>query len=281
MLDRTRVRLGNFAAEEGRWPDPQVPSVDRALNLLELLASSTIGLKLSMISRRLNIPKSSAHYLLTTLAKRNLVRRDADRRVYSLGIQSQFFGRVSDAEPELKAICSPFIQSLSKELALTAQVGIREGNEVRIVDRSEVPGSKLDSWVGRHFDLHCTAIGKALISYLSEVEVENLFRAHGLPKHNEQTVCSLEILKGQLAEARRRGFAVDDEEHEIGVRCLASPIFNHLGGVVAAICIFGPVSRLSRSEIPALGLEIAKTAREVSRIFSGLVPHLEPTLLKV
>ena len=142
------------------------------------------------------------------------------------------------------------------------------------------PESRLDSWVGRHFDLHCTAIGKALISYLPDSEVENLFRAHGLPKHNERTICSLEVLIAELAEARRQGFSMDNEEHELGVRSIASPIVNHLGGVLAAVCIFGPASRLSALETPALGLEVLKTAKEITRNLNGLPPDLRRALLR-
>lgn len=257
--------MGSLVAEGSGFRDPSVPSVDRALNLLDLLASTSAGLNLSMISRKLNIPKSNAYYLVTTLAKRNFVRRSPDRRVYLLGTLAPSFAKSSRAEADLKKLCSPYIQSLSKKLGMTAQIGVLEGAEARIIERSELPGPRLDSWVGRHFDLHCTAIGKALISYLPEPEVENLFRTRGLPKHNVNTVCSLEVLKSHLAETRRRGFATDDEEHELGVRCVASPIFNHLATVIAAICVFTPASQLLRAEMQALGVEVTKVAREISR----------------
>jgi DNA-binding IclR family transcriptional regulator len=270
-------------ADETQLSDARVPSVDRALNLLDLLASSPCGMNLTTISRRLNIPKSSAYYLLTTLAKRNFVRRTPDGRLYSLAIEVSPFMDVTSQESGLKSLCAPFIRSLSKSLRMTAQTGIREGCEARIIDRSEMPGLTLDSWVGRHFDLHCTAIGKALIAFLPDAEVENLFRARGLPKHNENTICSLDLLKAQLADARSQGFSTDDEEHELGVRCVASPIFNHVEAVVGAICIFSPSSRLSRADMPNIGLEVAKVAREISRALndsssSGFTPKL--TFLK-
>jgi DNA-binding IclR family transcriptional regulator len=87
--------MGSLVAEQSRLRDPSIPSVDRALNLLELLASTTAGMNLSMISRKLNIPKSSAHYLITTLAKRNLVRRSSGSRVYSLAMDALPFARTN------------------------------------------------------------------------------------------------------------------------------------------------------------------------------------------
>jgi IclR family transcriptional regulator, KDG regulon repressor len=235
------------------------------LNLLELLASTAAGLNLSMISRKLNIPKSSAYYLVTTLARRNFVQRSPGGRVYSLGTDALAFAKANPAELDLKTLCSPYVQSLSNRLGMTAQVGIREGAEARIIDRSETYGLRLDSWIGRHFDLHCTAIGKALVSYAADSELKQLFRSRGLPKHNENTVCSLEVLKSHLLDVKRRGFATDDQEHELGVRCVASPIFNYMGGVVGAICVFSPTTRLSRSEMPNVGAEVASAAREISR----------------
>lgn len=242
-----------------------VPSVDRALNLLELLASASAGMTITTISRRLSIPKSSAYYLVTTLAKRNFVRRKAGEHLYFLGTNAPPFATNGDAESDLKQLCSPHIRALSRKLGMVAQIGIREGSEVRIIDRSEIPGLRLDSWVGRHFDLHCTAVGKALISYLTDSEVESLVRARGLPRHNQNTLCSMELLKAQFTESRRLGFSTDDEEHELGVRCVASPIFNHLGGVAAAVCIFAPIGRLAPAEMPNVGEEVAKAAQEISR----------------
>jgi hypothetical protein len=106
-------------ADETQLSDARVPSVDRALNLLDLLASSPCGMNLTTISRRLNIPKSSAYYLLTTLAKRNFVRRSPDGRLYSLAIEVSPFMDVTSQESGLKSLCAPFIRSLSKSLRMT------------------------------------------------------------------------------------------------------------------------------------------------------------------
>jgi DNA-binding IclR family transcriptional regulator len=246
-----------------------VPSVDRALDLLELLACSNTGLSLSMISRRLNIPKSSAYYLVTSLARRNCVRRSADRRSYSLGTDAPGFRKLGDAESDLKALCSPHLEALSKKLGMPAQLGTRDGGEVRIITRTPMPGLKLDSWVGRHFDLHCTALGKALISNLDDAELEKLIKIRGLAKHNENTLCSLELLKSHLAEIKKLGFATDDEEHELGVRCVASPLFNSQGGVIAAIGVFTSRERLPLSEMFKVGSELKQVAREICRTLNG------------
>jgi IclR family KDG regulon transcriptional repressor len=127
---------------------------------------------------------------------------------------------------------------------------------------------RLGSWIGRHIDLHCTTVGKALVSYMTDPEVESLITIRGLPRHNRNTFCSVELLKAQFTETRRLGFATDDEEHELGIRCVSSPVFNHLGSVVAAVCVFAPIGRLSRTEMPNVGEELVNCALEISRDLS-------------
>ena len=258
-------------ADQGQDYHKKVPSVDRALDLLELLASANTGMSLSVISRRLNIPKSSAYYLVTSLARRNCVWRSPDRRVYSLGTDAPGFLKACDAESELKTLCAPHLEALSKSLGMPAQIGMREGGEVRIIARTQMPGLKLDSWVGRHFDLHCTALGKALISNLADAELEKLLKIRGLARHNQNTVCLLAPLKSQLAEIRSCGFATDDEEHELGVRCVASPLFNSSGGIIAAIGVFASSEHLLRSEMPEVGVKLRTVAREVTRTLNGVL----------
>jgi DNA-binding IclR family transcriptional regulator len=256
-------------ADQGQDYHKKVPSVDRALDLLELLASANTGMSLAVISRRLNIPKSSAYYLVTSLARRNCVWRSPDRRVYSLGTDAPGFLKAGDAEAELKTLCAPHLEALSKSLGMPAQIGMREGGEVRIIARTPMPGLKLDSWVGRHFDLHCTALGKALISNLADAELEKLLKIRGLAKHNQNTMCSMALLKSQLADIRRCGFATDDEEHELGVRCVASPLFNSLGGIIAAIGVFASSEQLLRSQMSEVGLKLRAVAKETCRSLHG------------
>ena len=132
-------------------------------------------------------------------------------------------------------------------------------------------GKRLDSWVGRHFDLHCTALGKALLAYLSDEEVERLFEQNDLSSHNPNTICSLSKLKAHLAVIRARGYAVDDQEHELGVRCVAAPILSEHGRALAAVTVFSPVNQFPSWQIPQCGLKVVSAAREISR--SLLLPR--------
>lgn len=245
--------------------ETRVPSVDRAINVLELVAGARRGLTLSQISQKLLIPKSSAHYLIQGLVGRGYLMRNPGGRDYSLGLCAGSLANTAVARSQLNTVCTPYLQKLVQKLGLIAQVAVLDGAEALIINVNTPANFQLDSWVGHHFDLHCTAVGKALIAHLSDLELERLLQDRGLPMHNPNTVCSLGTLKGHLAETRTRGFATDNEEHALGVRCIAAPVFNPLKKVVAAICTFSSKSNLLNWQIPAIGCELVCAAREISR----------------
>jgi IclR family transcriptional regulator, KDG regulon repressor len=260
------IAVGWSAQKKVGSSETRVPSVDRALDLLELLALSDHGLTLSEVSRKLQIPRSSAHYLIQSLACRGYLERNPAGRDYVLGLRVANFAHSVAARSQLKMISSPYLRDIVKESGLTAQLGVLDGAEALVIDRVDAPtGMQLDSWVGRHFELHCTALGKALIAYLSDAEVEKLFEGRGLSRHNPNTLCSMEAVRAQLAEVRIKGYALDNEEHEIGVRCLAAPIFNYLGSAVAAICVFSSASKFTSWRVSGVGNKIVSVAVEISR----------------
>lgn len=266
--------MGIFGEPSGRNKniESRVPSVDRALDLLELLATSDHGLTLSDVSRVFGIPKSSTHYLLHDLARRGYVERDPGGRTYSLGLQATGLATIRLTKSLLTALCEPYVKQLAKNLNLCAQLGILDAAEAIVIAKADPgAGKKFDSWIGRHFELHCTALGKALIAFVSKPELTKLFQNCTLPKHNPNTICSLQSLEVHLGIVRANGFAVDDEEHELGVRCIAAPIFNFLGRPIASICVFGPTDRLPKLNLKSLGSRVAAVATEVSRHLSEQV----------
>jgi IclR family KDG regulon transcriptional repressor len=262
------------------FPEKRVPSVDRALNLLEMVELSEQGLTLSEVSRKLGIPPSSAHYLIRSLVMRGYLERKPCGRGYTLGLRAANFARLPSAKLLLKEFCSPFLQVLAEEVGLTAQVGVLDGAEALVIDRVQAADDiRLDCWVGRHFDLHCTALGKALIAHSPTEEVEKLFEGRALPRHNHRTIHSISGIWAQLAEVRERGYAIDDEEHELGVRCVAAPVFNYLGVTVAAVSVFSSVNKFANSRIGHIGKRVLEVGWEISRNLGDsplMLPDLHP-----
>ncbi len=210
--------------------DFRLPAVDRAMSLFELLAEAQTGLTLSQLSRKLDIPKSTAHYLLHTLQTRGYVQRSADGRQYSLGLRFADVARGDNAEVSLRTLAVPYLRQIVARLDLTATLAIRRSAEAAIVARVE---SRHDegggAWVGRHVDLHCTAQGKALIIDLSQEELNKLFASRELARFTSKTICSLSALKVHLTEIRARGYAVNDEEMVTsGIRAVAAPVVDSI-----------------------------------------------------
>lgn len=244
----------------------RLPAVDRAINLLERLASATGGLTLSEVSRKLGIPKSSAHYLLFTLAVHGYVERSADGHHYTLGLRAFDFANLNVAEVHLQMVCLPHVQKVIGKLNLTTQIVVLRAGEGVVIAKVDPTSDKWKgTWVGRHVDLHCTAVGKCLIAHLTDGEIETLFRDRELVRFTAKTICSLEALKAHLAEVRAKGFALNEEEYMIGARSVGAPVLNEVGRVVASISVTGTPRQIPPSRMPHLGNELIGVAREISR----------------
>jgi DNA-binding IclR family transcriptional regulator len=249
--------------------DFRLPAVDRAMSLFELLAESQKGLTLSQLSRKLDIPKSTAHYLLHTLHTRGYVQRSPDGRHYSLGLRLADVARGDNAELSLRALAIPYLRQIVARLDLTATLAVRRSAEAVLVARVE---SSQDAgggaWVGRHVDLHCTAQGKALIAHLSDEELSRLFAGRELARFTTKTICTLPALRAHLVEVRARGFAVNDEEMVFGIRAIAAPVVDSLGTVVASVTVRGTTHRIPTHLIAQLGREMILVSREMSQRIS-------------
>src|SRR5712664_4248447 len=225
----TRAATG-VSAENKKRPSTreQVTSVERALSILELLASKHQGLSTSAISRSTNLPKSSTSYLLRTLVARGYVRRDTETGQHTLGIRVLSLGGRAVQEKALR------------------ELAILDHGDAVYVERIESPGFiKMDIWNGRRVAPQATAVGKALICRLERQEVQEIAALHPLSPVSPKTIVTLPHLLEELAAIRRRGYAIDDEEHAVGVRCGAAPVFAAGGEVVAAIGVSGTVSQLN------------------------------------
>lgn len=247
----------------------RLPAVDRAMNLLELLAVSRNGLTLSELSRKLEIPKSTAHYLIYTLSTRGYVQRTTNGR-HSLGLRLTGIASQSKAEVDLSALATPYLREVAARVNLTATAAILKGAEAVIIGRAnafrDIGGG---AWVGRHLDLHCTAQGKALLSGCPDEELNRLFLRRELAQYTSKTIISLDALKAQLAEVRVRGYATNDEEQVHGVRAVAAPILDPLGNVMTCISVRGSLDQIPHSRFAELGREMIRASRDIALQISG------------
>jgi DNA-binding IclR family transcriptional regulator len=238
----------------------QVTSVERALSILELLASKHHGLSTSEISRFAKVPKSSTSYLLRTLVSRGYVHRDAETGQHTLGIRVLSLGGQATQGMALREVALPHLRHLVDRTRLGAHLAVLDHADAVYVERIESPGFiKMDIWNGRRVAPHATAVGKALICNLDPEELQEIVAHHHVSPASANTITTVPRLLTELASTRQRGYAVDNEEHAVGVRCVAAPVFAASGDIVAAIGVSGTVSQISDSYLPAVG-NIVRTA---------------------
>lgn len=251
-------------------------SVERALTILEAVGQRDGGMTNSEISRRLEIPKSSASYILRVLERRGYLHRDAETGKYRLGLAVLNLSRAVDEGLDLRETAAPVLRQLADRHRLAAHLGVLDQGEAVYMEKADVPGLiKMDTYPGRRTDAHSTSIGKAIVAYLPEEEVEEIARKRGLARRTPRTITSLAKLKRDLALVRSRGYALDDEENNLGVRCVAAPVFDASGRVVASINVTGTIAQVDADAVPRLAEVVKEAALRISRKL-GYKPPAEP-----
>ncbi|GAB4221859.1 MAG: DNA-binding transcriptional regulator KdgR [Spirochaetales bacterium] len=242
-----------------------VNSVLRAFAILTLLGKKG-RMTLSQLCRELRIPKSTAFSILETLEKEQAVAREEETGMYSLGIRLLELGQEAQQNFELRRVASPVLQQLNREIDETVHLTVLDNDVVLYVDCYE-SSKRLRTYsvIGVRAPLYCTAVGKALLAFLDPDEQGRILQRMEFHPFTPHTITSKEALQKNLEEVRRRGYSVDDIEHEEGVRCVGAPIYNNKGRVCASLSISGPASRISSERIELFGQKALATAREISR----------------
>ncbi len=240
-----------------------VPALERGLLILEALAKSRHGVTLSQLARKLGVPKSTSHALLLTFERCGYAQRDEETGRYRIGSRLYALANMALSGTSLPDQAAPFLHQLMQQTGLTVHLAVLEQGEAVLIDKMAPPGApKLATWIGKRMGLHCTALGKALIAHLPEAEAEEHVRNQGLLRHNENTIASMRKLRQACDAVRQSGYAIDDEEEEIGVRCVGAPVLNGERQVVAAISISGPAAQLE--DLAGLAALVKHTALAVS-----------------
>jgi DNA-binding IclR family transcriptional regulator len=242
-----------------------VPSLERGLAILRILVKSRAGLSLSQVTRQLNLPKSSAHCLLRTLEETGYVYREKSCGKYRVSLSICDLARQALQGIRLREQARPALRVLVERTRMTVHMAVMEQRSCVLIEKVVPPGApRTATWIGKQLAVHCTAVGKAMLAHLPEGEVDELISEQGLIRYNDNTICSVRQLKQELHAIRLRGYALDDEEEEIGVRCVGAPIFSASGEVIAALSIVGEASQFSEEQLPFLCRNVMETAHLVS-----------------
>jgi len=243
----------------------QVQVLDRALAILDLLSFEGPDLSLGEVSDKLELHKSTVHRLIMVLERHKLIERNSLNGRYRLGLKLFELGTRAVSRLDLRERARPVLERLVLETSETVHLGILDDTEVLYLDKVEPARSvRMSSSVGRRNPAYCTAMGKSILAYLTEAQVEAIVRKHGLKAMTANTITSLLELKAELAGIRERGYAVDNEEIEEGVRCVGCVVRDFSGGPVAAISVSAPAFRISREKAKNLSRPVIAAANTLS-----------------
>ncbi len=248
-----------------RAEDSPSTAVERALAILEAVAQRG-GLTNSDLSRRIGIPKSSASYLLRTLEGRGYLRREPETGKYQLGLKLLGLSRGVLTGLNIREAALPVLRQLVDRSQLTAHLAVLDHRQAVYIEKVDAPGFiKMDTWVGRRMVVHATSVGKVLVAHLPKAEVDAIIKEHGLPKRTPKTITSRAKFLRELERVRVQGYAVDDEENNLGARCVGAPVFNSLGQVEASVGVSGTIGQIDRRHLPRIAELVREAARKISR----------------
>ncbi|MDG9720887.1 IclR family transcriptional regulator [Streptomyces sp. DH24] len=262
--DRDEEQTANAAKQGGRGPASAVQSVDRAVNVLEILARHGEA-GVTEIADELEVHKSTAFRLLGVLENRGLVSQAQDRGKYYLGAGVLRLAGAAAVRLDISQEGVPVCRELADELGETANIAVLDDDAaVNIMQARGTASVTAQNWLGRRTPLHATSSGKVLLAYMPPTLREGLL-ARPLPRFTQRTVTSAAMLRGELETVVEQGYSLTVEELEIGLAAVAAPIRAHDGKVIAAISVSGPVYRLSEDRLPELGKRVEEAASELSR----------------
>jgi len=249
----------------------EVKSVDRALYLLEVMAKKNGEVGLVELCKKTHINTTTLYRLLHTLQNRGFVVQNPNTGRYRLGLKLLELGHTVVEQFELRKIALPFLQELMEKTGETANLVILNEGEAIYIEKAESPASlRMFYRIGKQAPAHATGVGKVLLAALSSEEVIEIIEKRGLCKLTENTIASLEKLQEELEKIHKNGFAIDNEECEIGAKCIAAPIKDYTKQVVAAVSISGPSVRLSEGRLN----EFIKLAKETAYKISQKIGYL-------
>jgi DNA-binding IclR family transcriptional regulator len=239
-------------------------SIDKTLSLLEAISQNARGLSLADIVKSVGIPKTTAFRILEILTAREYVTWNPDNEKYYIGIKALEIGISGLVGQDIVDVSIPYLQELSLAVGETSFLAVYNNGDVVYLYKAEGTSSiQTTARLGSRRPAYCTALGKVILANLPIEETDRIFEKK-LAKFTEKTVVDRIRLYEEFAHIRTDGYSVDDEGIEYGLYCLAVPVYNYTGGVIAAISVSGPIKRISESrekvieELKSVGATISR-----------------------
>jgi IclR family acetate operon transcriptional repressor len=228
----------------------KITSLDRGLRILQVLSGEGEGLGVTELSRRLGADKSVVYRTLSLFMQHDYIEQDPVTKKYVLGFKVVELANRRLKSINLFSVAKPTLKDVAKQSGEIVVLAVMIGDVLAYLDKEEGQQSvHISNSLGQPIPPHATASGKAILAYMPELDLVRFFTEKGLPALTEKTITSFSDFKVHLAEVRRRGYALDDEENYPGIRCVAAPIRNHRGAIVASLSISGSTQRITPENI--------------------------------
>lgn len=266
------MRGSNSTGQERQRPrgpgQYRIQVLDRALQVLDMMAATPGPTGPSELSRSLKFHKSTIHRVLKVLEDHHLVRRNS-RGQYDLGFRLFDLGSRSIARFPLTQRAEPFLKRLMEDAGETAQLCVLQNTRMISVANAEAPW--ISRCVGHRNELHATAAGKVFLAFLPQAAQDDLIGQLTFTKYTPNTISSASALKAELVSIRRQGYSLNDQEGEEGIRGVAAPVVDGKGRIIASISIVGPTFRITTGRIPELVRAVRATANQLTAELGGQV----------
>ena len=243
----------------------RVQSIDRAVAILECFNEEKKELRLTEISEKLGLNKSTVHGIITTLKHHGFISQDEETQKYKLGIRFIEFGALVTNSLNIRNAALPVIDEVCYKIEETVHVAALDGSDIVWIEKQECTKSiKTSTKIGAKLPAYITADGKIILCYLEKNKIRN-YLPKKIPKFTSNSITGRVQLIKKLEEARENGYLIDNEEYVEGIKCVAAPIFDHEGNVKFSLSTTGPAFRMTDEKIEELIVIIKNAANEISR----------------
>jgi IclR family transcriptional regulator, KDG regulon repressor len=242
-----------------------ITALQRGLRLLQLFSQSERGLTAKQVTKLSGLPFSTVHRFLVNLESAGYLNCSGEG-VYYLGVACFAVGQSALGQLDIRRLSSPYLQELNQQTRETIHLTVRHGLSAVYVEKLDSPEQlRIHSRIGASVPLYCSAVGKVMLAFMPQEEREKVLRQLELKRFTPNTVGNLQELRTELYRVGKNGYACDLEEHELHIRCIAAPIWDHTGGLHASLSITAPMVRMPVSRLRQLAPLIQQAGLRISR----------------
>lgn len=243
-----------------------VQSIDRALNLLEIISKYKNGISITSLSEETKLHKSTVHRLVSSLVFHGYVTQLDDAK-YKLSYKLYRLGVNAFSDLSLVDVARDNIIKLSREVGEVVHLVIRNKNEVIYIDKENPSRSSsiMGSRIGSSAPIYCTSVGKAMLFDSNDYEIMNIWESIKIDSKTHKTITDFERFKKEIEYSKKLGYAIDDEENEIGISCIGAPIYDYTNKIIAAISLSGPIIRVNKMNLEKYVQPLIREAKDISK----------------